>query len=156
MLTDTVLEDPRWADLPALAETAATATLRARGLDPAAFLIAVLGCDDARIAALNADFRGKPAPTNVLSWPSDDRDPADLPQGDADDPEELGDIAIAFDTCLREATDQGKPFAHHVTHLIVHATLHLLGHDHVNDAEAAEMEAIEVRVLDSLGIPDPY
>jgi probable rRNA maturation factor len=156
MLTDTVLEDPRWSDLPAVAETAATAALRALDMNPVAFQIAVLGCDDARIAALNADFRGKPTPTNVLSWPSEDRDPDDLPRGDADDPEELGDIAIAFDTCQREAAEQGKPFAHHVTHLIIHATLHLVGHDHIDDDEAARMEAIEVRVLDSLGIPDPY
>lgn len=156
MLTDTILEDPRWSDLPALAEAGATAALTALGLNPAAFQIAILGCDDARIAQLNADFRGKPAPTNVLSWPAEDRDPDDLPRGNPDDPAELGDIAIAFDTCQREAAAQGKPFHHHVTHLIVHATLHLLGHDHVEEGEAARMEALEVRILDSMGLPDPY
>jgi probable rRNA maturation factor len=156
MLTDTILDDDRWADLPALAEAAATAALRGLGLAPEGFQIAILGCDDARIAVLNADFRDKPQPTNVLSWPSEDRDPHDLPEGDAADPEELGDIAIAYDTCAAEAAAQGKPFADHVTHLIVHATLHLLGHDHIDDAEAAEMEELEVRILDTLGIPDPY
>ncbi len=156
MLTETIIEDPRWSDLPGLAETAARAALAALDLNPDAFRIALLGCDDARIAVLNADFRGKPQPTNVLSWPSDDRDPTVLPQGDPDDPEELGDIAIAWDTCAREAADQGKPLAAHVSHLIVHATLHLLGHDHQDDTDAAVMEALEVRVLDSLGLPDPY
>ncbi len=71
MLTDTLIEDPRWGDidLSALAERAATTTLSQLGLDPSTWNIAVLACDDARIATLNADFRGKPQPTNVLSWP---------------------------------------------------------------------------------------
>jgi probable rRNA maturation factor len=164
-LVDTVLEDARWEafGLPALAETAARAALGSLGLPPEGFQIALLACDDARIAGLNADFRGKPVPTNVLSWPSDDR-AADAPgqrpalpdPGSPDDPEELGDIAIAWDACAREAEGQGKPMPAHVTHLVVHAVLHLLGYDHVEDADAALMEAEEVRVLASLGLPDPY
>ncbi len=158
-LVDTVIEDARWqAILPPLAETAACATLTELSLEPAAFQIVVLGCDDARIAALNADFRGKPQPTNVLSWPSQERAPDQpgvpppLPEG----PGELGDIALAYDVCAKEAAEQGKPFDHHVTHLVVHAVLHLLGYDHMTDADAALMEAAEIRVLAKLGVPDPY
>jgi len=162
MLTDTLIEDPRWGDidLSALAERAATTTLSHLGLDPSTWNIAVLACDDARIATLNADFRGKPQPTNVLSWPSEDRaaDIAgarpDLP-GPGPDPE-LGDIAIAYDTCASEAQAANKSLADHVTHLIIHATLHLLGYDHIRDQDATLMETTEVAILGKLGLPDPY
>jgi probable rRNA maturation factor len=164
-LVETVIEDPRWQafGLGPLAERAAKAALTGAGLPPDGFQIGLMGCDDARIASLNADFRGKPTPTNVLSWPSEERAPEyvgdtpDLPlPGPPDDPESLGDIAIAYDTCLREATDQAKPLADHVNHLIVHGVLHLLGYDHVEDEDAALMEALEVRILATLGISDPY
>ncbi|NHB75378.1 rRNA maturation RNase YbeY [Rhodobacter calidifons] len=164
-LVETVIEDTRWEafGLAALAESAARAALAGLGLPMAGFAISVLGCDDARIAALNADFRGRPVPTNVLSWPSEERgadsvgEAPTLPEpGDVEDPEPLGDIAIAWETCAREAGEQGKPMADHVTHLIVHATLHLLGYDHIEDEDAALMEALEVRILASLGVSDPY
>ncbi len=162
-LVDTVVEDERWGEtLPPLAERAARATLSELGLDPAAFAIVVMGCDDARIAALNTEFRGKPTPTNVLSWPSDERAAEipgtvpDLPDGDPADPEELGDIAIAWETCQREAQEQTKAMDDHVTHLLVHATLHLLGYDHEEEADAALMEATEIRVLAKLGVANPY
>ncbi len=80
----------------------------------------------------------------------------DRKPGTQADPTELGDIAIAWDTCAREAQAQGKPIAAHVTHLIVHATLHLLGYDHIEDEDAALMEGHEVRILASMGLPDPY
>ncbi len=161
---DTVIEDERWeaTGLPALADRAVCATLDELGLDPAGYAIVVMGCDDARIAALNTEFRGKPVPTNVLSWPSDDRAPdtpgtaPELPEGDADDPEELGDIAIAWETCTREAAEQGKTMDAHVTHLLVHATLHLLGYDHQDNADATLMEGTEIRVLARLGVANPY
>ncbi|HLQ19936.1 MAG TPA: rRNA maturation RNase YbeY, partial [Tabrizicola sp.] len=149
--------------LAALAERAARATLSGLGLPSDGFAISLMGCDDARIAVLNADFRGKPQPTNVLSWPSEERGAevvGEVPEapepGDAEDPESLGDIAIAWETCAREAEDQGKPMADHVTHLIVHGVLHLLGYDHVEEEDAAVMEALEVRILASLGVSDPY
>ncbi|WP_298430214.1 rRNA maturation RNase YbeY [uncultured Jannaschia sp.] len=151
MSVDVLVEDPRWTDLERLAGIAVPAALTAGGLDPDAHEVAVLGCNDARIADLNADFRGKPVPTNVLSWPSEERHPDRAPR----DPE-LGDIAIAFETCRREAEAQGKSFDAHVTHLLVHAVLHLLGHDHEDDDEARRMEAAEVRILAELGLPDPY
>jgi probable rRNA maturation factor len=163
-LVDTVIEDERWGDLlPPLAERAARATLADLGLAPEGFAIVVMGCDDARIASLNADFRGKPVPTNVLSWPSDERGPAtpgempDPPEpGTAEMPEELGDIAIAWETCAAEAEAAGRPLAHHVTHLLVHGTLHLLGFDHERPGDAALMEGLEVEILGKLGLPDPY
>lgn len=163
MLTDTIVEDSRWQDLDALAERAATATLTHLSLDPAAFEIAVLGCDDARIAVLNADFRGKPTPTNVLSWPSEDLaaeaegDPPWPPEPEDDDEaHHLGDIALAYETCAREAADQGKQMEQHVTHLIVHGVLHLMGYDHMRDADATLMERTEIEILGKLGLPDPY
>jgi len=164
-LVDTVIEDARWLDvgLAPLAEAAAVATLTALGVPVAGFSICVMGCDDARIAALNADFRGKPVPTNVLSWPSDQREAEDagtrpdLPApGSADDPESLGDIALAFETCTAEASAAGQPVPDHVTHLIVHGVLHLLGYDHIDDADAELMETTEIKILASLGIADPY
>ena len=162
MLTDTLIEDPRWSeiDLSALSERAAVATLGALGLDPSDWEIAILACDDARIAVLNTEFRDRPTPTNVLSWPSEERG-ADQPGARPKRPEPgldpaLGDIAIAYDTCAREAQAAGKPLPYHATHLIVHATLHLLGYDHIHDADAALMEAQEVAILATLGLPDPY
>lgn len=161
MLTDTVIEDSRWAtlDLAMLAERAARSTLCHLGLDPEAWDITVLGCDDIRITALNSAFREKPSATNVLSWPSAERAaqqagvPPEPPAGP--DPG-LGDIAISFDTCVSEATLAGKPLCDHVTHLIVHAVLHLLGYDHMRDPDATLMEATEVEILGQLGIADPY
>jgi len=160
-LTDLLIEDPRWqqAGLEALAETAARATLSHLGLDPEDWEISILACDDARIAALNADFRGKPQPTNVLSWPSEERG-AVAPGAPPEPPEptdpELGDIAIAWETCDREAREGGKPLTEHATHLIVHAVLHLLGYDHVRDEDATLMEHLEADILGKLGIPNPY
>lgn len=161
MLVDCLTEDHRWdaLGLDSLAETAATATLERLGLEPAAHEISLLGCNDARIAELNADFRGKPQPTNVLSWPSDERGArvdGELPHPPHGDDTELGDIAIAWETCAAEAAAQGKPVAHHVTHLLVHGTLHLLGFDHERPGDAALMEGLEVEILGKLGIPDPY
>ena len=164
-LVDCVIEDPRWQGfgLAARAEAAAGATLAELGLPVAGFHICVMGCNDTRIAALNGQFRAKGQPTNVLSWPSEDRGPdapglrPGLPEpGDGDDPRELGDIAISWETCAREAAEQGKSTQDHVSHLIVHATLHLLGYDHQTEADALVMEATEIAVLAKMGILDPY
>ncbi|MEO1537204.1 MAG: rRNA maturation RNase YbeY [Pseudomonadota bacterium] len=160
MSTDVLIEDGRWneAGLDALAPRAVAATLRHLRLDPEMWEVTVLGCDDARIATLNADFRGKPRPTNVLSWPSEERgafeagyDP-DSPTGDP----ELGDIALAFETCQREAAEQRKQASQHILHLIVHGVLHLLGYDHERDGDGDLMESHEIAILAELGVPDPY
>lgn len=164
-IVDIVIEDARWEafGLEPLAERAVSAALAGAGLATARYSVVLMGCDDARIAELNADFRGKPVPTNVLSWPSEERAAEeaggvpDLPlPGEDEDPCELGDIAIAYETCAREAAEQGKPMVEHVTHLVVHGVLHCLGYDHVDDADAAVMEGLEVRILASLGLSDPY
>lgn len=157
---DILIEDNRWITLEPLAQSACDAALVGAGLDPSEFEISILACDDERIAALNADFRQRGTATNVLSWPSDERAakaeggmpiPPNLPM-DA----ELGDIAISYDTCAREAADAGTPFDDHVTHLIIHGTLHLLGFDHVRDGDARLMEGLETEILGKLDISDPY
>lgn len=164
-LVDTIIEDPRWQaiDLPALAERIARAGLADLGLPPEGFMLCLMACDDARIAALNADFRGKPQPTNVLSWPSEERGaehegalPAPPEPGDAEDPAELGDIALAWETCCAEAEAADKSLPDHVTHLVLHGMLHLLGYDHIRDGDAELMEATERRILAQLGVADPY
>jgi probable rRNA maturation factor len=116
--------------------------------DPAAE-VSVLMCDDAVIAALNARWRDRDEPTNVLSFPAP-------PGGDTDAPAHLGDIAIACETVVREAREQGLSVAQHLAHLAVHGFLHLLGYDHGTDGEAERMERLERDILASLGIPDPY
>lgn len=164
-MIDLVHEGGDWdlAALHQLAERAARATLAHLDLPAAEYEIALLACDDARIAALNAQFRAKPAPTNVLSWPAWDMsadvdgDLPDLPpEGDPDDPESLGNIALAYETCTREAREQDKALPAHLLHLVVHSVLHLLGYDHIRDKDAALMEETEIAILATLGVQNPY
>ncbi len=160
MIVDIQFEDRRWQDLnlQILADQACAQTLAHLGLGDD-WEVSLLACDDTRIADLNAEFREKPTPTNVLSWPSEERGSdedggnPDLPEGP--DPE-LGDIAIAYDTCARESEAAGKPMRDHVTHLLVHGVLHLLGYDHIRDKDAALMEGLEVEILGKLGLSNPY
>ncbi|MBD3897141.1 rRNA maturation RNase YbeY [Halomonas sp. ML-15] len=104
--------------------------------------------DSAESQALNRDYRGKDAPTNVLSFG------VELPPGVA--LPLLGDLAICHSVVVREANEQGKTLADHYAHMVVHGTLHLLGYDHVDDAEAEAMEQLEREILAELGIADPY
>jgi probable rRNA maturation factor len=153
-----VVEDPRWeaAGIPALAERAARAALAAVGREPDLHEVGLLLADDAKMAALNAEFRGRQAPTNVLSWPAFARD-VPFPSGDVGEgPLFLGDVALGYETCAREAEAAGIPLADHAAHLVVHGVLHLLGHDHALDAEADTMEQIETKVLASMGVANPY
>lgn len=157
---DISFEDPRWEELglARLADSALGVVVSHLGLKVQAE-VSLLACDDTRIAELNADFRDKPAPTNVLSWPSEERSAEEdggrpLPPIGPDP--ELGDIAIAYETCAREAAADGKTMVDHTTHLLVHGMLHLLGYDHERDGDAALMEGIEVEILGILGIDDPY
>ena len=158
-MIDVLVESDLWDEdaLTALAETVSDATLTHLGYAPDAYEIALLACDDARIAELNGDFRDKRAATNVLSWPSEERG-AETPGGAPIPPEdeELGDIALAHETCAREAAAQSKDFETHLAHLICHGVLHLLGYDHINDPDAEQMETLERQILDRLGVPDPY
>ncbi|SDK95743.1 rRNA maturation RNase YbeY [Aliiruegeria lutimaris] len=163
-IVDVVIEAEAWEviGLRELAERAVRTSLRHLEL-PEEAEVAVLATDDARIKLLNADFRAKETATNVLSWPSEDLS-ADNPGGqpylpEADFPGEpafLGDIALAWETCNREAVEADKPFEAHVSHLVVHGLLHLLGYDHISDEDAVLMERIEVEILGKLGLPDPY
>jgi probable rRNA maturation factor len=111
--------------------------------------------DDEDVQALNAQWRGKDKPTNVLSFPL--LDEQELRQANLAGPELLlGDIVLARGVCLREAAEKGIAVEQHASHMVVHGTLHLLGYDHADEAEAADMESREVRALERLGIASPY
>lgn len=159
---DVIEEEPRWEalGLEAIALRAARETFAHLQLRAESFEAAVLGVGAARIAALNEAFRGKPVPTNVLSWPAEDLaregGAPHPPSASIDGTVALGDIAICYDTCAREAEIGGLALSDHVTHLIVHGLLHLLGYDHENDTDAELMERAEVEILGKLGIDDPY
>ena len=128
-----MIEDPRWeaAGIAALAERAAQAALAGVGRLSQDCEIALLACDDARIAELNRQFRGKAVATNVLSWPAAEADAAAGAEGE---PVFLGDLALAYSACAREAAAAGLSLSDHAVHLIVHGVLHLLGYDHDDDA----------------------
>jgi len=131
-----------------LVERAAAMAADELGLSSAEVCVAL--SNDAQVAELNGSYRGKPSPTNVLSFPAVPLLPRD------GEPRFLGDIVLALETLQREAADLGVPLAHHMQHLVVHGLLHLLGYDHNADEEAKEMEGLEVRILARLGIADPY
>ncbi|OLP59248.1 rRNA maturation RNase YbeY [Xaviernesmea oryzae] len=106
--------------------------------------------DDDSVRAINAEWRGQDKPTNVLSFPAFPVEPGDEPGP------MLGDIVLAQETIAREAADLGTPFEEHLSHLLVHGFLHLLGYDHIDPREAERMEALESRILIGLGLSDPY
>ena len=154
IVIDVTVEAGPWppeSELVAIARSAVDAVIAEIGPDEGvASELSLVFSDDARVRTLNADWRGKDKPTNVLSFPAfPGRPPGALPPM-------LGDVVLAAETVALEAADQGKPFTHHVTHLIVHGVLHLIGYDHETEVEANRMENIERRILARLGIPDPY
>lgn len=149
---DITVEAGSWAPeetLHAIVNTAVDACLAELGLEGDSEL-SLLFTDDAHIQVLNREWRGKDKPTNVLSFPAFDTAPGDPL------PPMMGDIVIAYETVESEAALEKKRFDHHLTHLIVHGQLHLLGYDHEDEEEAEEMEALERRILARLDIPDPY
>lgn len=105
--------------------------------------VSILLTNDSEVHKLNKDFRGKDKPTNVLSFETEDE-------------EMLGDIVVSIDTVFREAKEQGKEFKNHFVHLIVHGFLHILGYDHLDDSEADEMESLEIEIMKSMGLDNPY
>lgn len=150
---DIALEAGDWPgedELRRHAEAAAGAVFAELGVADPASELSLLFTDDAAIRILNRDWRGKDKATNVLSFPAFEVEPGDAL------PPMLGDVILAFETVAAEAALEEKPFAHHLTHLLVHGLLHLLGHDHENDADADEMEGLERKALARLAIPDPY
>lgn len=150
------IEDIRWTQalphIESMLKVALSAALADIESDGRPLEVGVRLVDDGTIQALNRDWRGRDKPTNVLSFPIGDP----VPVADADFPWLLGDIVFAFDTVQTEAVRDRKSLAHHVTHLAVHAALHLIGHDHETDAEAEQMEATEIAILAAMNIPNPY
>ena len=138
-----VVLDPAWRRaLPGAVRLVRKAARAAIGAKRKSLTVAL--ADDRRVRALNARDRRKDKPTNVLSYPSGEKS-------------FLGDVVLARQTVLREAREQKKTSADHLVHLVVHGTLHLMGHDHeTSDADADRMEALERRILKRLGIADPY
>ncbi len=149
---EVVIESPLWDALPDAARIVRDSLAAAAAeLGPGDGEVAVALTDDAAIRGLNAAWRGMDKPTNVLSFPA----PAFAAGPDAPGPH-LGDIAIAFETAVREAEAEGKLLAHHLAHLAVHGYLHLLGHDHDASDQAEAMERLESAILARLDVPDPY
>jgi len=151
---DLTVEAGDWPDetaLTALVEQAVAAAFAELGpARPGSSELGVVFTDDARIRDLNAGWRGKDKATNVLSFPA-------FPETKSGPlPPLLGDIVLAAETVAGEAALEGKPLENHISHLVVHGLLHLLGYDHETEAEADEMEATERRILARLAIPDPY
>ena len=152
VVTDIVRESRQWRDrrLDGIIQRAAAAALRAAGVAiPGIAEISILLTNDTGIRALNRAWRGIDKPTNVLSFPT----PPGVPEAAR---RHLGDVALAYETLAREAADEGKAFADHLSHLVVHGVLHLVGFDHAAADDAATMEAREVGALARLGIADPY
>ncbi|MCW6506814.1 rRNA maturation RNase YbeY [Lichenifustis flavocetrariae] len=150
---DLAVEDSGWealGDLDGLLQRAVDQAQRTAGLDLAKEAeISVLLCDDATVRTLNRQWRGLDKATNVLSFPASS--PLPLKEKPL-----LGDLAIAFETVRREAEHDGKTLSDHLTHLVVHGFLHLVGFDHEVEHEAVAMEALETRILAVLKIADPY
>ena len=141
-------EDARWKGLRPTVRRAAEAALRAAlPKPPHAVALTLLLTSDAAVQALNRDYRGKDKPTNVLSFPDG---------SEQDGTRYLGDIALAYETLAAEAAAQGKPLKAHLSHLTIHGVLHLLGYDHDVPRAARAMESLEVAILGSMGIANPY
>jgi len=167
MTTDTVecdinIASDHWDILPDidnLTRTATAAAIRHAGIDTGnGIYVSFLLCGDDEIHDLNRRFRNIDKPTNVLSFPQIDGDAhaiaLTIKQNNGTVP--LGDIAISYDTIVREADDAAIPLSHHYVHMVVHGVLHLLGYDHINDRDAAEMEGMEIQILQKFSITDPY
>ena len=163
MLEIDIESDEEWdssTDWSLLARRAAESALAesafpqlADGARPVEISVRLTG--DEQVRALNAQWRGKNKATNVLSFPL--AEVAELERADTDGPElMLGDIVLARGVCEREAAEKAVPMEAHATHLLVHGTLHLLGYDHHDDEDAADMESREIRALARLGLGDPY
>lgn len=141
-----IIAEPKWRAtkaLPTFLKRASLLALKQVGVGEGE--VTILLADDARLHELNALFRGKDAPTNVLSFPA-------APNAS----QQLGDVAIAYGVAAREAKAEGKSFSHHIAHLAVHGVLHLLGYDHIKTRDARKMEKLETEILAALKISDPY
>ena len=164
MLDAETAAGPGWDDEDSWADLARRAVRAGLSVSPFANLIdkkvsvevAVKLSDDAEVQSLNANYRGKDKPTNVLSFPMVQPDLLQSLENSDDGEALLGDIILARETCAAEAAEKDISLHQHATHLMVHGTLHLLGYDHENEADAERMEDLEVKALASLGLPNPY
>lgn len=157
LVADFLHEAGDWTDFAAIEDTAVAAIHAVAAhveIGPEAQSVTIVFSDDAHVRSLNLQWRGQDKPTNVLSFPAV---PQELP---ADRPSHvmlhLGDIVLAAETVVREANEQALSPRHHLSHLVVHGVLHLLGYDHMEPNDADEMEQLEAEILASLGIADPY
>ena len=144
-----------------IVETAVEATLAASPVarklikDGVELEISIVLAHDELVQELNREYRDRDKPTNVLSFAQLDGDDGwEAPKQPG--PCTLGDLILAYETVEKESKEEQKPFDHHLTHLVIHGILHLLGYDHLNDSEAEEMESLEIQILSGLGITNPY
>jgi probable rRNA maturation factor len=144
-VVDILIESPLWQAQPEAGQTIQAAITAAAEFSTAKGELSILLTDDQAIRVLNRDWRGIDKPTNVLSFP------ASAASGGM-----LGDIAIAYETLVRECEEEGCEFLHHLAHLAVHGFLHLTGYDHQTDAQADAMEGLERKIMARLNLPDPY
>ncbi|WP_337659922.1 rRNA maturation RNase YbeY [Anderseniella sp. Alg231-50] len=154
MILEIEVDRTAWQELSdpeILLRQAAQATEAALDTDLSQTVLTVSLATDDEVAGLNQQWRNKAGPTNVLSFPAARDMP--LPPGE---PRPLGDIMLAAGVVKREAAEQGKSLEHHLVHLAVHGILHIMDYDHINEAEATEMESLEVDILNVLGIANPY
>ena len=151
-------QDIDWTDLAARAAKAAiTASSHADLLSQDfAMEVSVKLSDDKEVQSLNQAYRGKDKPTNVLSFPQIQPDLLETLANTDDGEALLGDIILAYETCLEESATKSIAFSDHVSHLIVHGSLHLLGYDHENEVDAGLMENCEINALTTIGIANPY
>ena len=157
------IEDKQWQKVKfvSLVKVSCESTFKYLGIDNR-FHISVLGCNNKRISELNLMFRKLKEPTNILSWPSKERSSGkaglfpDIPIFDHSSDNDLGDLALAYSYCMKEANGLRRLLSDHLMHLTVHGVLHLLGFDHLSDQDARIMEQVETNILNTLGLEDPY
>lgn len=156
---DISVQDPEWETLgnvKAIVEKAARLTLTNAILPKFAldrdFEVSIVLANDELVQVLNREYRDKDKPTNVLTFASLDAEEPMTTEGVLN----LGDVILAYQTIERESQEQGKFLLDHVNHLTVHGVLHLLGYDHETEDEATDMETLEIRILEKLGVQNPY
>jgi len=146
------VRDSMCPDQSAFAAWVAAALSAAQDKVPAKGVVGIRVVSPAESAELNRNYRGKDAPTNILAFPAG---PSHVPASELEE-HEVGDLVLCLEVARSEADAQHKTLTQHIAHLTVHGTLHLLGYDHLDEADASHMEALERTILERLGLPDPY
>lgn len=152
MIIDIDIVEPSWGDVAGIVNRSAAATLDHLGVDGSNIELAIRMSNDEEVQRLNNEYRGNNKPTNVLSFEADVPDQK-LPE---QYPRLLGDVILAYETVREEAVNQEKSLENHLSHLIVHGVLHLVGYDHQDQTSAQSMETLEISILEGLGIANPY